>query len=168
MKAMFPELSKKHGFTLVEMVLTMVILGILAAVSLPKFFDRSTFDERYFHDDLISAARYAQRLATGSGCAVRLSVSGTGFNLMQDSNCSLSAPSYTLAVPRPGDSEAFSNVDVPASLTITSSQAALHFLPAGGAIDSGGTSVGNATIIFSGTTPRTIHIAGATGYVYSN
>ena len=146
-----------------------MILGILAAVSLPKFFDRSTFDERYFHDDLISAARYAQRLATGSGCAVRLSVSAAGFSLDQDSNCDLSSPSYSLTVPRPADGDAFSNVDVPTGLTITpSALTTYHFLPEGGAVDSGGASVGNATISLSGTSLRIINIVGATGYVYSS
>ena len=163
---MFPVANKKRGFTLVEMVLTLVILGVLAAVSLPKFFNRSTFDERYYHDDLISAARYAQRLATGSGCAVRLSVSGTGFSMVQDSNCDLSSPTYDLTVNRPSDSEAFSNTDVPDGLTITSSEPVFIFLPQGGAVDSSNANIGNATITLIGASSRTINIAGATGYVY--
>ena len=48
---MLKDSSKQQGFTLVELVLTMVILGIIAAVSLPKFFNQSTFDERYFYYD---------------------------------------------------------------------------------------------------------------------
>ncbi len=168
MKTMFPEYYKKHGFTLVEMTMTLMILGVLAAVSLPKFFDRSTFEERYFHDDLISAARYAQRLATGSGCAVRLTASGTGFSLVQDINCDLGSPSYTLLVNRPSDSEAFSNTDVPTGLAITASHTAYYFLPQGGVIDSGNSNVGNATIILNGTITRTINIVGATGYVYAS
>ncbi len=167
---MFHEPFKKHGFTLVELVLTITILAILAAVGLPKFFGQDTFEERFFHDDLISAARYAQRLATGSGCVVRLSVSGSGFSLVQDSNCDLSSPSYTLTVNRPSDSEAFSNVDVPTNLTITSSDSAFYFLPSGGAVDGTGTSVGNASITLDSSSgvDRTINIAGDTGYAYSN
>ncbi|MCP4413002.1 MAG: prepilin-type N-terminal cleavage/methylation domain-containing protein [Gammaproteobacteria bacterium] len=168
MKTMFPDSSKKHGFTLVELVLTITILGILAAVSLPKFFDQGTFDERFFHDDLISAARYAQRLSTGSGCAVRLSVSGAGFSMVQDNNCNLSSPSYTLTVNRPSDSEVFSNAEVPSGLTINSSKAEYYFLPSGEVVDGTGTSVGDATISLDSltTTNRTINIVGDTGYVY--
>jgi len=168
MKTMFPEYSKKHGFTLVEMTMTLMILGVLAAVILPKFFERSTFEERYFHDDLISAARYAQRLATGSGCTVRLSISGTGFSLVQDINCDLSSPSYTLSVNRPSDSEVFSNTNVPTGLGITASHAAYFFLPQGRVIGSGGSNVGNATIVLNGVLTRTINIAGATGYAYAS
>jgi MSHA pilin protein MshC len=170
MKIMFPIPYKKHGFTLVELVLTLVILGILAAVSLPKFFSPSTFDARFFHDDLVSAARYAQRLAIGSGCAVRLSVSSTGFTLVQDNNCNLSSPSYTLSVPRPSDSESFSNTDVPTGLSIVSTETAYYFMPKSGVVDVSGASVGNATIVLSisGVITRTIRIVGATGYVDAN
>jgi len=163
---MFLEYTKERGFTLVELILTIVILGIFIAVGLPKFFNQNTFDERYFHDDLISAARYAQRLATGSGCAVRLSVVATGFSLVQDNNCDLTSPSYTLSVPRPSDSEAFSNTDVPASLTLSDLE--VYFLPEGGAVDNVGVGVGNATITLTGEITRTINIVGATGYVYSS
>jgi len=168
MRAMFPTSCKKHGFTLIEMTLTLVILGILAAVSLPKFFNQDTFDERFFHDDLISAVRYAQRLAIGSGCAVSLSVSGSGFSLLQDSNCDLSSPSYSLTVNRPSDSIAFSNADVPADLTITSSDSVFYFLPSGGAVDGTGTSVGSASISLAGGITRIIYIEGDTGYAYSS
>ena len=168
MKTTFFISNKKRGFTLVELVLTIVLLGIFAAVGLPKFFDQSVFDERYFHDDLLSAARYAQRLATGSGCAVRLSVSGSGFSLDQDANCSLSSPSYSVSVNRPLDSEPFSNTDVPSSITtFISSKAIYHYLPEGRVVDSSGVSVGNATVFLSGTSSRIIYIVGATGYVYS-
>ncbi len=165
---MFSVKFKRHGFTLIELVLTLVILGIVAAVSIPKFFNASTFEERFFHDDLLSAARYAQRLAVGSGCAVRMSVSGTGFSLDQDSNCDTSSPSYSLVVARPSDSESFSNVDVPANVSITAATSSYFFLPQGGVVDASNVSVGNSTIVLVGGLTRTINIIGATGYAYSN
>ncbi len=34
-----PKIKNTHGFTLIEVILTLVILGILATVAIPKFFD---------------------------------------------------------------------------------------------------------------------------------
>lgn len=53
----------QHGFTLTEIIVTIVILGILAAVAAPRFFDRSAFDSRGFYDQTLAALRYAQKSA---------------------------------------------------------------------------------------------------------
>ncbi|CAG0939461.1 hypothetical protein GALLN_00636 [Gallionellaceae bacterium] len=52
-----------RGFTLVELVTTIVILGILAAMVAPRFFERNAFESRGFYDQVISALRYAQKAA---------------------------------------------------------------------------------------------------------
>ncbi len=53
----------QRGFTLVELITVMVIIGILAVAALPRFFDRSTYDSRAFYDQLIATLRYAQKAA---------------------------------------------------------------------------------------------------------
>lgn len=64
MNASRPEQSSKQaGFTIVELVLTMVIVGVLAAMALPRFFGTHGFEERGFYDEVLSAIRYAQKSA---------------------------------------------------------------------------------------------------------
>lgn len=51
------------GFTTVELITAILILGILAVVAAPRFFDRNTYDSRGLYDQVISTLRYAQKVA---------------------------------------------------------------------------------------------------------
>ncbi len=51
------------GFTLVELVTVILILGLLAVTIVPRFLDSTNFDTRTVEDQLISALRQAQQLA---------------------------------------------------------------------------------------------------------
>lgn len=51
------------GFTLVELVMVMVMLGVLAVFAAPRVFNRSDFEARGFHDQTLAALRFAQKTA---------------------------------------------------------------------------------------------------------
>ena len=53
-------INKHQGFTLIEMVMVIIIIGILSVVALPKFFDASGFEEYAYRAESISALRAIQ------------------------------------------------------------------------------------------------------------
>jgi MSHA pilin protein MshC len=53
----------QRGFTLIELIMVMVIVGILAVFVVPRFFDADIFRSRGFADQVQASLRYAQKIA---------------------------------------------------------------------------------------------------------
>jgi len=78
---------KQRGFTIVELVMVIVVLGVLSAVAVPRFFDRKAFDERFYFEEALSAVRYAQKLAIASGCSIEIQLDQHGYRAVYTNDC---------------------------------------------------------------------------------
>ena len=77
-----------RGFTIVELVAVMVVMGILAAFAAPRFFERKGFDARSFTDQTRGMLQYGQKLAIAQGRAVFVRLNGSSVALCYgNENC---------------------------------------------------------------------------------
>lgn len=83
-------MQRQTGFTLVEIIMVLIILGLISAYALPRFFDLQRFDDRGFYTEVINATRYAQQYAVATNCDVQVSFTANSFRLRRrdSSNCS--------------------------------------------------------------------------------
>lgn len=76
-----------RGFTLVELVAVMVVLGILAAMGTARFMARKSFDVDAFADGARSMLRFGQKVAIAQNRAVYVRLSSPTIALCYDAAC---------------------------------------------------------------------------------
>lgn len=140
--------SQPDGYTLIELVVVILVLGILAAAIAPRFFDFDTYRNRSVYDELAGAVRYAQKLAVASGCEVQVRLSSSGYALQQHSS-SCTTGAFTTLSGHPITSATLSGV------SISSSPASFIFDAMGRSSSSVSVNVGD----------RSFAVVAETGYV---
>lgn len=145
---------QQTGFSLVELVMVIVLLGIVSASVLPRFFSKSDFDERILFDDTLNAARYAQKLSVATGCKTVLSISDNQYQLLQGSTCNL-AP-FTSPVTNPAKGGAYRGNQ--AGITLSATNITTTFNALGSADADNTVTVG----------ARSFTIIAATGFHYDS
>lgn len=85
----------QQGFTLVELVMTVVIIAVLAVVAIPRFTDSAAFQSRGFADQVQATLRHAQKIAIAQHRFVCVAFGASSVTLTYDSTAP--STSYTAA-----------------------------------------------------------------------
>lgn len=75
-----------RGFTLVELVITLVLLSALAVVVVPRLGGISDFQARGFHDETLALLRHAQKSAIAQRRTVCVLFTASGARLRLDAD----------------------------------------------------------------------------------
>lgn len=149
-----------NGFTLIELTLVIVIIGILSVVVVPKFASVNVFSQRTYFDEVLSSIRYAQKIAVGMGCEVRVSITSSSLTLNLRANCR--SGNFTQGVRDPANFSSTFTKFAPTGIALASGSLPIYFDRLGRAHNSGG-AIANASLTVGS---RTIQIIGETGYTY--
>jgi prepilin-type N-terminal cleavage/methylation domain-containing protein len=73
-----------RGFTLIELVTCIVIIGVLAVVAAPRFFTLQPYGARGYAGEIAAALRAARQVAVASACEVQITLDpATGYQAFQ-------------------------------------------------------------------------------------
>lgn len=166
--------ARQFGFTLVELIIVIVVIGVLGAVAAPMFFQRQGFDAVAYTDQVRSLIRYGQKLAIAQNRNVFVRLDGASAALCFDAACAQrvlpngggnSGRSATLQ--RCGNSTAWACEGVPSGLSITA-HSSFFFDASGEPFQAtGGQSLPTQTVVITGDgLNHNVVVTTQTGYVY--
>lgn len=155
---------RRSGFTLIELITIMLLVGIMAVVVLPRFDLLRGFDEVGYRDKVKATLEYARKSAVAQRRNVRVALAANNLTLTIDNDVpeGVSAGTFprALALPAPDGAcgGATNQICAPAGVTLTG-PATLSFTPLGKP------SAASAYIV-TGDGATTITVEAETGYVH--
>ncbi len=173
-------LGRAAGFTLVELIAVLVLIGILSAVAATRFVERSPFDAVAFNDQVTGLLRYAQKVAVAQNRNVFVRVNANGVALCYNAACTagnrVQAPgggNSNSATTRAACADSAWACEAPPASVSIAPAALFYFDPIGkpfAATDAAPTTLSNfAPVTFSiraGDSVRSVTVERETGYVH--
>lgn len=80
------------GFTLVELIVVILLIGILSISIAPRFFSVGNYQDRRAVDELLVALRYTQQMAMNRGGNIRLDLQNDSYTIELTDNTPLRSP----------------------------------------------------------------------------
>ena len=112
--------KRSEGFTLPELVVTLVILGILAAVIIPRFAQKSDFDAFGYAEQTREALRFAQKSAIAKRRLMCVAIASNSISIQFASAFGASSCNTALINPATGKAYGVASQDTaPSGVSIT-------------------------------------------------
>jgi len=89
----------EQGFSTIELIVTIIIVGVLAAFAIPRFVDRDGFASRGFYDEATGVVRYAQKTAIAWRQPVFVCVTGNSIAAAAAAGCATPLTHPTTGAP---------------------------------------------------------------------
>lgn len=154
--------ARAAGFTMVELIVVMIIIGAVAAIGIPRLVGDKNNEAAVFGDQVVSGLRRAQKIATGHRRPVCAVVTAKAVTLRVNA-----CDNTGIALSGLAD-DAYATTDS----VLTATAATLFFQPDGRVTtDAAGATAARTRIDITGivagqaTTFRSINVEGTTGYV---
>lgn len=157
--------SGAGGFTLVELIVVMVLLGILSVYAAPRFLNPGDIDTFGFHNETLAYLRYAQKTAVAQRRTVCVGFTGASLTL----NIAAAPGSFDCAAPGalvgPRGENAPVTLNAKAGVAYAALPVAFNFDGLGQPITGAGLAQATQTFQVAGVI-RTITVEANTGYVH--